>query len=344
MENQTYLEKICQEIYAKHQKALDLIFEYRLDMASELNEIFHKWADKKCQQGEIIYDPKFNAKRWTRFTTKTMSEILPNTENPTSVWGTHNHYFYEIVNEVNERECFRIRLSICTKTMPEELRKTNIQINMVSKRTIKQNQLWYYPFTPTPTKIDENEELSEEKIFKQLDKYFEELKNFESQLVEKLNLNEIFYKWADKKCQQGEIIYDPKFNAAYRVRFTTKIMSEILPDAENSTSVWGTHNYYFYEIVNNRKNFCNFCVWIAFASQAMPEELRKICNQIIEVSDKKPPKNWAWYIPFETKYTNIDENEELAEEKIFKQLDEYLEEVKKFESQLVEKLKQDLPQ
>ena len=155
-------------------------------------------------------------------------------------------------------------------------------------------------------------------------------------------LSKTFQKWADEKCQQGDIIYTPDNSNKTYTRFTTETMSKILPNAKNPTSGWGPHNYYFYEIVNRKKNFC---VWMSISSEEMPEELRKTCNQIIELSDRKPKENWKWWTEaFKTKPTPIDENKELSEEKIFKQLDKYFEELKKFESQLVEKLKQDLPQ
>lgn len=183
LRDNTELEQACQKIYKKHRKALDLIFDSRPDMLSELNEIFHKWANEKCQQGDIIYTPDNSNKTYTRFTTKTMSEILPNAENPTSGWGTHNYYFYEIVNN---RKNFLVQLAISAKEMPEELRKICNQLFELLNKKPKENWQWHALFKTKFTKIDENEELSEEKIFKQLDKYFEEVKKFESQLVEKL--------------------------------------------------------------------------------------------------------------------------------------------------------------
>ena len=40
------LAKICEEIYAKHKKALDLIFEYKPDRAMDIAHIFHKWLSE----------------------------------------------------------------------------------------------------------------------------------------------------------------------------------------------------------------------------------------------------------------------------------------------------------
>lgn len=49
-------------------------------------------------KGELIADLETSNKTYTRFKTKTMSEILPDAENVLSGWGTKNFYFYEIVN------------------------------------------------------------------------------------------------------------------------------------------------------------------------------------------------------------------------------------------------------
>lgn len=122
MEDNTDLEKICQEIYARHQRALDLIFEYRPDSVSALTEIFRKWANEKCQQGEIIYNPDNNNKTYTRFTTETMSKILPDAENPTSGWRTKNYYFYEIFLH-HSGKTVRMKVMLNSINMPENLKE-----------------------------------------------------------------------------------------------------------------------------------------------------------------------------------------------------------------------------
>ncbi|MEI3416243.1 MAG: hypothetical protein V8Q43_01565 [Christensenellaceae bacterium] len=89
------LARICAEIYVKHQKALDLIFENKPDRSMELAEIFRAWAMRKMKAGEIEYVPEKSGKTMTRFKTKTMS-FLPDAEEAKSGWGTKNYYFYEI--------------------------------------------------------------------------------------------------------------------------------------------------------------------------------------------------------------------------------------------------------
>ena len=182
MENQTYLEKICQEIYAKHQKALDLIFEYRLDRVSEVNEIVLKWIETK--KDEINYVPIGYSKSKIHYTTQAMSEIFPDAEKPTSRWGTRNYYFYEI--DLNgDGYGLNIHLKLDQTNIPSNLKEILNKIIELSPKKKKPKENWkrYVASDLKWSGIDE--ELSEEKIFKQLDEYFKKIKKFESQLVEK---------------------------------------------------------------------------------------------------------------------------------------------------------------
>lgn len=179
------LAQICADIYAKHQKALDLIYENRPDRAADIAAIFRAWAIAKTEQGEIEFVPEKSNKTYTRFKTKGMSEILPDSAHPLSGWGTTNYYFYEIRN-TDGRE-FWIQLALSSKDIPEDMKLTCENINTYyPSRQQKTNWLWRTPFSTRHTKLEE--ELSEEKIFEQLDKKLSEVKAFEADLKTKLCL------------------------------------------------------------------------------------------------------------------------------------------------------------
>ncbi|MBS7328209.1 MAG: PD-(D/E)XK nuclease family protein [Oxalobacter sp.] len=177
------LARICAEIYAKHQKALDLIFENRPDRSSKLAEIIHTWAVEKRKKGVIEYVPDKSSKTYTRFKTKVMSAIMPDAPEARSGWGTSNHYFYEIRNN-NGREFF-IQLAVSSKDIPADLRAVCDRINeQFPCRVQKANWQWRTHFTSRHSKTDE--ELSEEKIFEQLNKQLEDVQAFEVKLQEAL--------------------------------------------------------------------------------------------------------------------------------------------------------------
>lgn len=175
------LARICAEIYAKHQKALDLIFENKPDRASQMADLMHAWAEMMTEKGELEYVADKSAKTITRFKTKAMSEIMPDAETAKSGWGTSNYYFYEIRN-IDGRE-FYIQFSMSSKGIPDDLRDICDRINCVyPSRTQKTNWQWRTPFVTRHTKIGDDEELSDETVFEQLTKHFEEVKHFEDRL------------------------------------------------------------------------------------------------------------------------------------------------------------------
>lgn len=173
------LVQICAEIYAKHKKALDLIFENRPDRALEVANILKAWAIKKTEDGEIEVVLDKCSKTYVSFKTKTMSEILPDSEEANSGWNTKNHYFYEIRN--NDGKGFLVYLTLSSRNLTDEQREICDKINeYFPARQQKANWQWRTPFSTKQVKIDE--ELSEDKIFEQLDKRLEEIKAFEVKL------------------------------------------------------------------------------------------------------------------------------------------------------------------
>lgn len=179
------LEKICTEIYAKHQKALDLIFENKPDKALDIASVFRSWATEKTDESELELVLDKSNKTYTRFKTRTMSEILPDAEDAISGWGTKNHYFYEIYNKSGEE--FSINLALSSKNMPENLRNTCEQINQhYPSRTQNINWQWRIPFRTSKKMIDN--EIDNEMIFLELDKMLLEIRDFEDQL--RLDLKE----------------------------------------------------------------------------------------------------------------------------------------------------------
>lgn len=176
------LAKICAEIYAKHQRALDLIFEHKPDRASLLAAVFIAWAKKKTEAGEIELVPDKCGKSYTRFKTATMSKILPDSETAESGWGTPNYYFYEICNG---GEFFILHLSLSSNNIPDDLMQVCDEINKhYPSKVQKENWKWRTPYSGRKIHVDED--MSEEKIFHQLDKELEKIKEFEQDLIAKL--------------------------------------------------------------------------------------------------------------------------------------------------------------
>ena len=188
------LVQVCESIYKKHQQALDLIFENKPDKAKNVAAVLKKWAIKKTEEGEIEVALDKCDKTYTRFKTKGMSAILPDTDKADSGWGTNNNYFYEIVNEKGLK--FHVQLVFSALNISEEQKKTCEMIRKLYPPKInKENWVWSTVKTYAEHKVqsaDEMNEISdgidEVKICNDLNRDFEEIKKFEDELKKKLSM------------------------------------------------------------------------------------------------------------------------------------------------------------
>lgn len=178
------LAQICADIYKKHQKALDLIFDNKPDKTSELTAIFVNWAKEKTAAGELQLCADSCAKTYTRFLTSGMTNIMPDSEDADSGWNTKNHYFYELTNN---GEKYYIAMYFSSKNMTDEQRDIAEKVNSIyPSRTQKKNWQWRMHFKSKVHNVPE--ELDEDKIYKKLDDMLQEAKAFEAELVNKLSI------------------------------------------------------------------------------------------------------------------------------------------------------------
>lgn len=66
------IEEICKKIYQKHRQALDLIFQYKPDIESEVSKIVQDLVNK---DSSLILDTA--GKTYVRFTSKALDELVP---------------------------------------------------------------------------------------------------------------------------------------------------------------------------------------------------------------------------------------------------------------------------
>ena len=85
------LKAICNEIYNKHRKALDLIFENRIDVKDKIITSINTILLKLNDEGKIIHNEDYDD---TVFRTEKMDKILPELSSPDSYWKSYNIYAY----------------------------------------------------------------------------------------------------------------------------------------------------------------------------------------------------------------------------------------------------------
>ncbi len=84
------LNTLCNEIYKKHRKALDLIYSHSDMGMNPTMRVLTEVLIELSNEGKIEYDPKDRA----TFHTPTMTEYLPKLSEPNSSWGTNYVYSY----------------------------------------------------------------------------------------------------------------------------------------------------------------------------------------------------------------------------------------------------------
>lgn len=109
---------LCNKIYSKHRRAIDLVNENRTDQRTEISEIMKRNMNELAYSRKLdgfIFDPKNSNKIRICFQTERMNEVL-SYSNKGRKWEGNN-YFYEIYNEEGEK--IQLKLTI-TKNIREE--------------------------------------------------------------------------------------------------------------------------------------------------------------------------------------------------------------------------------
>ena len=159
----------------------------------DIDAIILKWAKTKEIDGEIHLDPENCKDHYCRFTTDSMSEILPDAAEPHSGWNTKNHYFYEIVDSKRKHMKNGIRgnnvvmqLALSGHRIPDNLRVICDEINeqFPSNRQYT-NWNWRIPFSTKKEIIPFD--MKEEDIIKILNAQYTELMAFEKNLIQVMN-------------------------------------------------------------------------------------------------------------------------------------------------------------
>jgi hypothetical protein len=178
------LVQICNEIYDKHKKALDLIYEMRSDTDSAVSEIFKKWCSKKNKEGLIIFNPKNSTKTITNFTTSKMDSIIYPTEVDEKIKEQKHLYCYHISNRDGGFRVFlELDIHYADNADKDRINKLFEVIEKYEKR-----EVWRYKTIQTwqRFKLEEMEEEElEHYIFEKLDSTFLKVQKFEDLLIHK---------------------------------------------------------------------------------------------------------------------------------------------------------------
>ncbi|HOC77506.1 MAG TPA: PD-(D/E)XK nuclease family protein [Methanofastidiosum sp.] len=173
------IEDICRKIYSKHQKALDLIFEYRPDFESQINEYLTETLHKKS---DIIIDS--SGKTIIRFTTKTLDTKIKNLGDG---WGKSGRILMYVFEIWNDKLKLRLYIGPGNQDYREKLHKFCLErpdLFNITKKNLSPK--WHTVLVKTfislgdeeietiKQKIEDNFEKFFNNEMKEIDRYFEE--------------------------------------------------------------------------------------------------------------------------------------------------------------------------
>lgn len=105
------LADICNKIYTKHKKALDIIYEYRVDNKVQITSVIKDVLREFAEEGRIIYNDK-NVGSFIRFYTKEMDEVIPpldESQQDRGSWGDCTLYNFWLLRDENGLSaCFEL--------------------------------------------------------------------------------------------------------------------------------------------------------------------------------------------------------------------------------------------
>lgn len=128
---------ICNKIYNKHKKALDLIFENRIDGKTQLTDAIKDTLCRLSEEGLIIYDESWGY----NFRTEAMDKYLPLLDEAISSWGSTNIYSYWF--NVRDDRFYGI-FELAGNNVPEESMKKMQAITDVLKPNDKRKSNFTY--------------------------------------------------------------------------------------------------------------------------------------------------------------------------------------------------------
>ncbi|MGV8111259.1 PDDEXK-like family protein [Methanospirillum sp.] len=180
------LIRICEKIYSEHRRALDLIYEYKPDRAADLASIFKSWVIEKenNRKGKLHIDFDKSTKTITKFTTDTMSMLLPDLHEPVSGWSTKKPYYYEIVNRGDR---IFIQFVVSSKGLTDYHNQVIAALNKHFPSKI-QKERWQwrtYKANSRPYAVDDDYTM--EQIIEKLDEFWAEMEKYEKKVCETLH-------------------------------------------------------------------------------------------------------------------------------------------------------------
>lgn len=180
------LISICNKIYEKHKRALDLIYDNRVDSVGQLSDLIKGILKEYSEEGEIILFPGYmSMKSYIRFNTDLMNDKIGFLDEYNSTWNTKEAYYYWFRVE-DER--FRLVLELGGYGISDSHRKKFNKIISWKKPSDNADANFKYKRVWGTKWYSIKDDDDEEEIRKKVIKAFDELKNFEDEFQKNVDI------------------------------------------------------------------------------------------------------------------------------------------------------------
>lgn len=184
VEDQKLIE-VCNKIYARHKKALDLIFEYRVDGRSQFADCIRSTLLEIAAEGTIHFSSDNSSGSYFVFHTVSMNQCLPFLSTQNSSWSTNFVYQYWLSFRDNR---LRGVFELGGWNVPEHTMDTMQKIINMLKPNDKRKEIFKYKriFRTKWFEIEESDHM-QENISNCVHKIVEDLLRQEKELLTKLD-------------------------------------------------------------------------------------------------------------------------------------------------------------
>lgn len=182
------LEKICNDIYFKHKRALDLIFEYKPDI---LNDISEKSQKIIIEKESLVAD--YSSKRYIRFTTEELDKKIPLNETSNRWTASRRILLFEVKN-IDKATSIHLVIGPGDAKIREYLHEIAISNEKLFKGVRKTLTGQYTNiFSKTLYKNNPNEELTHTEILEKTKRTFEKFIDSELPKIENVLIQNFSY-------------------------------------------------------------------------------------------------------------------------------------------------------
>lgn len=149
---------------------------------NDISSIIQEWCRQRNQRGDLNFLNTKSSKKYTRFTTLDLNQLIPYQNDVKSGWNNGHFYLYEIINYNNE---FKIVLTFCNINAPKQVKDVFARAMTLTNKLPKSSDWqWKYIFSTKSFSYTAN--TTAEEVHQALDNQFAQIRAQVSALLKEM--------------------------------------------------------------------------------------------------------------------------------------------------------------